>query len=59
MVEFDCGTCEVTLEAVATSVRPSLDENEAAGAYPPHLLRCPRCGASWEQRASGRVTKTW
>jgi hypothetical protein len=59
MVEFDCGDCEITLETVAAPVRPWLRDDEPTGAYPPHVLRCPRCGASWEQRSSGSLTKSW
>jgi hypothetical protein len=59
MVEFDCADCDITLEAVTSPVRSWLAEDEGPGTYAPHVLRCPRCGASWEQHASGRLAKSW
>jgi hypothetical protein len=55
MVEFDCGTCEVTLEPVT----PGLHDvrTPTVGAYPARLLACPRCGASWEQCTTGVLIK--
>lgn len=59
MVEFDCAECGITLQPVATPVHSPFAEDERTGPYPSHLLRCPRCGVAWEQRASGRLAKSW
>jgi hypothetical protein len=55
MVEFDCGTCEVTLQPVTPRLHDGRDE--PGGAYPSRLLACPRCGASWEQCTTGVLIK--
>ena len=57
MVEFDCGECEIALEAVALASARRFAFDEARGPYPAHLLACPRCGASWEQSSSGVLIK--
>ena len=59
MVEFDCGECDITLEPVESPVGPVLADDEGIGAYAPRVLQCPRCGAAWEQRASGHLAKSW
>ena len=58
MVEFDCGSCNTTLLPSALADDP-LDGDTAAGDYAPHLLTCPRCGASWVQRTTGALIKPW
>lgn len=59
MVEIDCAECEITLEPVSVAAHPAFADDELTGPYPPHVLRCPRCGTSWEQRPSGRLAKSW
>jgi hypothetical protein len=58
MVEFDCGSCNTTLLPSALTENRH-DWETPAGKYAAHVLTCPRCGASWEQRTSGALTKRW
>jgi hypothetical protein len=59
MVEFECGDCEATLVAVASTVgnagvAPGRSKKRP---YPTVWFTCPGCGAAWEQLSSGALTK--
>jgi hypothetical protein len=50
MIEFGCSDCGTTLVAIASTIGDS-------GPYPTVFLSCRRCGAAWEQGATGMVAK--